>query len=71
MQRTCSVAPYGEGQYKSSLGPNNFMMEATFCLSRRSGGAGWVKAFTNMTPNIPGNNVKNKGRVDASVPTTP
>ena len=28
MQRTCySVAPYGENEYKSSLGPNQYLMK--------------------------------------------
>jgi len=72
MQRTCySVAPYEEGAYKSSLGPNPYMMEEGYIFVYQDVRGRWMSegTFTNMTPNIPGNNVKNKKDIDESSDT--
>ncbi|WP_194851419.1 CocE/NonD family hydrolase [Nonlabens antarcticus] len=72
MQRTCySVAPYGEGEFKSSLGPNNFMMKEGYIFVYQDVRGRWMSegVFNNMTPNIPGNDVKNKTDIDESSDT--
>jgi hypothetical protein len=72
LQRTCySVAPYGEGEYKSSLGPNSFMTKEGYIFVYQDVRGRWMSegTFTNMTPNIPGNDVKNKKDIDESSDT--
>ncbi len=72
LQRTCySVAPYGEGEYKSALGPNPYMMEEGYIFVYQDVRGRYMSegTFTNMTPNIPGNNVKNKKDIDESSDT--
>ncbi len=72
MQRTCySVAPYGEGEYKTSLGPNKFMEKEGYIFVYQDVRGRWMSegTFTNMTPNIPGNDVKNKKDIDESSDT--
>lgn len=56
MQRTCySVAPYGENEYKSSLGPNKFLMEEKYIFVYQDVRGRYMSegTFTNMTPQVP------------------
>ncbi|SCY37038.1 hypothetical protein SAMN05192588_2528 [Nonlabens sp. Hel1_33_55] len=72
MQRTCySVAPYGEDEFKTSLGPNKFMMEDGYIFVYQDVRGRWMSegTFNNMTPNIPGNDVKNTTDIDESSDT--
>lgn len=72
MQRTCySVAPYGEDEYKRSLGPNKFMQDEGYIFVYQDVRGRWMSegTFNNMTPNIPGNDVKNKKDIDESSDT--
>lgn len=72
MKRTCySIRPYGEDQYLSLLGPSKYMMRDMYIFvyqdvrGRYMSGGSW----TNMTPNIPGNNPRNKKETDESSDT--
>ncbi|MDE0559497.1 CocE/NonD family hydrolase [Algoriphagus sp. NF] len=72
MQRTCySVAPYGESNYKTSLGPSSYLMRDGYIFVYQDVRGRWMSEgeFTNMTPNIPGNDVSNKTAVDESSDT--
>lgn len=72
MQRTCySVAPYGENEFKSSLGPNKFMMEDGYIFVYQDVRGRWMSegTFNNMTPNIPGNDLDNTEDIDESSDT--
>ncbi|AZQ42976.1 CocE/NonD family hydrolase [Nonlabens ponticola] len=72
LQRTCySVAPYGDDEYKTSLGPNKYMMEDGYIFVYQDVRGRWMSEgdFDNMRPHIPGNNVKNKKDIDESSDT--
>lgn len=72
MQRTCySVAPYGESNFKTSLGPSSYLMRDGYIFVYQDVRGRWMSEgeFTNMTPNIPGNDVNNKMAVDESSDT--
>ncbi len=61
MQRTCySIAPYGKDAFKRSLGPSKYLMEDKFIFIYQDVRGRWMSEgeFTNMTPNIPGNQHK-------------
>lgn len=56
MQRTCySVAPYGENEYKSSLGPNRYLMQEKYIFVYQDVRGRYMSEgkFTNMTPQVP------------------
>ncbi|WP_124979233.1 CocE/NonD family hydrolase [Nonlabens xiamenensis] len=72
MQRTCySVAPYGPDAYKSSLGPNKFMMDEGYIFVYQDVRGRWMSEgdFDNMRPHVPGNNPKNPSDIDESSDT--
>ncbi len=72
MQRTCySVAPYGEDEYKRSLGPNPYMMKDGYIFVYQDVRGRWMSegTFTNMTPNIPGNDLSDTSAIDESSDT--
>jgi putative CocE/NonD family hydrolase len=72
MQRTCySVAPYGANKFKRSLGPSKYEMYDGYIFVYQDVRGRWMSegTFTNMTPNIPGNDKKNKTAVDESSDT--
>ncbi len=72
LQRTCySVAPYGEGEFKRSLGPNRYMMEEGYIFVYQDVRGRWMSEgdFDNMRPHIPGNDVSNKKDIDESSDT--
>jgi hypothetical protein len=72
LQRTCySVAPYEDGVYKRSLGPNKYMMEDGYIFVYQDVRGRWMSEgdFDNMRPHIPGNDVKNKKDIDESSDT--
>ena len=55
MQRTCySVAPYGENEYKSSLGPNKYLMKDQYIFVYQDVRGRYMSEgiFTNMTPQV-------------------
>ncbi|MDA9555540.1 CocE/NonD family hydrolase [Pelobium sp.] len=65
MQRTCySVAPYGEDQFKTSLGPSETMMKEKYIFVYQDVRGRWMSEgqWTNMTPVI--DNKKSKKDVD-------
>ena len=69
MQRTCySVAPYGEDNFKNSLGPNKFLMNEKniFVYQDVRGRYMSEGTFTNMTPQV---ERKSKKDVDESTDT--
>ena len=69
MQRTCySVAPYGEDNFKNSLGPNKFLMNEKniFVYQDVRGRYMSEGTFTNMTPQV---ERKTKKDVDESTDT--
>jgi uncharacterized protein len=72
MQRTCySVAPYGADKYKTRLGPSKFLMKDGYIFVYQDVRGRWMSEglFTNMTPNVPGNDRKNKTAVDEASDT--
>jgi hypothetical protein len=72
LQRTCySVRPYEEGAYKSSLGPNRFMMEDGYIFVYQDVRGRWMSEgeFDNMRPHIAGNDINNSKEIDESSDT--
>ncbi len=58
MQRTCyNVAPYGENTYPTKLGPSETLMEDKYIFVYQDVRGRYMSegAWTNMTPNNPGN----------------
>ena len=69
IQRTCySVAPYGENEYRSALGPNKFLMDEKFVFVYQDVRGRYMSegTFTNMTPQV---ERKTKKNVDESTDT--
>lgn len=69
MQRTCySVAPYGEENFKKSIGPNTFLSEDKYIFVYQDVRGRYMSegTFTNMTPQV---EHKNKKNVDESTDT--
>lgn len=69
MQRTCySVAPYGEDQYRSGLGPNKYLMKDKYIFVYQDVRGRYMSegTFTNMTPQVAH---KSKKDVDESTDT--
>lgn len=55
MQRTCySIAPYGEDNFKKSLGPNSFLEEDKYIFVYQDVRGRYMSegTFTNMTPQV-------------------
>ena len=55
MQRTCySVAPYGENEYKTKLGPNQYLMKDKYIFVFQDVRGRYMSEgmFTNMTPQV-------------------
>ncbi len=72
MQRTCySVEPYGLDKYEKSLGPSKYLMQDGFIFVYQDVRGRWMSEgeFNNMTPNIPGNDRKNKTAIDEASDT--
>jgi putative CocE/NonD family hydrolase len=72
MQRTCySVAPYGVDKFRKNLGPSKFLMKDNYIFVYQDVRGRWMSegVFTNMTPNIPGNDRKNKTATDEASDT--
>lgn len=72
MQRTCySVRPYGEENFKTKLGPSSYLMRSGYIFVYQDVRGRWMSEgeFTNMTPNILGNNPKDKKAIDESSDT--
>lgn len=72
MQRTCySVRPYGEENYKTRLGPSSYLMRSGYIFVYQDVRGRWMSEgeFTNMTPNIPGNEPRDKEAIDESSDT--
>jgi putative CocE/NonD family hydrolase len=69
MQRTCySVAPYGENEYRSGLGPNQYLMKDKYIFVYQDVRGRYMSegTFTNMTPQV---DHKTKKDVDESTDT--
>ena len=69
MQRTCySVAPYGENEYRRSLGPNKYLMNDKYIFVYQDVRGRYMSegTFTNMTPQV---ERKTKKDVDESTDT--
>lgn len=69
MQRTCySVAPYGEDNFKKSLGPNSFLFKDKYIFVYQDVRGRYMSegTFTNMTPQV---EHKGKENVDESTDT--
>ncbi len=69
VQRTCySVAPYGENEYKTFLGPNKFLMNEKYIFVYQDVRGRYMSegTFTNMTPQVAHTSKKN---VDESTDT--
>ncbi|WP_312345662.1 CocE/NonD family hydrolase [Chryseobacterium binzhouense] len=69
MQRTCySIAPYGENEYKTKLGPNQFLMKDKYIFVFQDVRGRYMSegTFTNMTPQVDRTSKKN---VDESTDT--
>lgn len=69
MQRTCySVAPYGEENYKKSLGPNSFLYKDKYIFVYQDVRGRYMSegVFTNMTPQV---EHKTKKDIDESTDT--
>lgn len=69
MQRTCySVAPYGEKDYKKSLGPNPYLQNEKYIFVYQDVRGRYMSegVFTNMTPQV---NHKTRSDVDESTDT--
>ncbi len=72
MQRTCySVEPYGLTKFEKSLGPSKYLMHDGYIFVYQDVRGRWMSegVFDNMTPNIPGNDRKNKTATDESSDT--
>ncbi|UII33046.1 CocE/NonD family hydrolase [Fulvivirga ulvae] len=72
MQRTpYSVAPYGEDNYKKSLGPSPYLMRDKYIFVYQDVRGRWMSEgdYDNMRPFIKGNNPKNKKDIDESSDT--
>ncbi len=72
MKRTCySIGPYGENDYPNLVGPSKYMMHDKYIFVYQDVRGRYMSEglWTNMTPNIPGNNPKNKKDVDESSDT--
>ena len=69
MQRTCySIAPYGEDNFKKSLGPNSFLEDDKYIFVYQDVRGRYMSegVFTNMTPQV---EHKTKNDVDESTDT--
>lgn len=69
LQRTCySVAPYGENDYRTNLGPNKYLMKDKYIFVYQDVRGRYMSegTFTNMTPQVAH---KNKKDVDESTDT--
>ena len=69
MQRTCySIAPYGENEYRTKLGPNTYLMKEKYIFVFQDVRGRYMSegTFTNMTPQV---ERKNKTSVDESTDT--
>lgn len=69
MQRTCySIAPYGENEYRASLGPNKYLMNDKYIFVYQDVRGRYMSegTFTNMTPQV---ERKTKKDVDESTDT--
>lgn len=69
MQRTCySVAPYGEENFKKSIGPNTFLSKDKYIFVYQDVRGRYMSegTFTNMTPQV---EHKNKKNIDESTDT--
>lgn len=69
MQRTCySIAPYGENEYRSALGPNKYLMNEKYVFVYQDVRGRYMSegTFTNMTPQV---ERKTKKDVDESTDT--
>ena len=72
MKRTCySISPYGEDLYLKSLGPSTHLMRDKYIFVYQDVRGRYMSegTWTNMTPNIPGNNQRKKNEVDESSDT--
>jgi len=72
LKRTCySIRPYGENEYPNSLGPSKYLMREKYIFVYQDVRGRYMSEgiFNNMTPNIPGNNRRNKQDVDESSDT--
>ncbi|WP_445455263.1 CocE/NonD family hydrolase [Flavobacterium sp. HNIBRBA15423] len=69
MQRTCySIAPYGEDNFRKSLGPNSFLLNDKYIFVYQDVRGRYMSegVFTNMTPQV---EHFNKTKVDESTDT--
>nr|WP_314493936.1 CocE/NonD family hydrolase [uncultured Chryseobacterium sp.] len=69
MQRTCySIAPYGESEYRTKLGPNKYLMNEKYIFVLQDVRGRYMSegVFTNMTPQV---ERKTKKEVDESTDT--
>ncbi|RZJ49779.1 MAG: CocE/NonD family hydrolase [Chryseobacterium sp.] len=69
MQRTCySIAPYGENEYRTKLGPNQYLMKDKYIFVFQDVRGRYMSegTFTNMTPQV---ERKTKKDVDESTDT--
>ncbi len=69
MQRTCySISPYGENEYKTKLGPNQYLMKDKYIFVFQDVRGRYMSegTFTNMTPQV---DRKTKKDVDESTDT--
>ncbi|WP_367397886.1 CocE/NonD family hydrolase [Chryseobacterium sp. PCH239] len=69
MQRTCySIAPYGESEYKTKVGPNTYLMKDKYIFVYQDVRGRYMSegTFTNMTPQV---ERKTKKDVDESTDT--
>lgn len=72
MHRTCyDIAPYGEDSYPKKLGPNPYLMREGYVFVYQDVRGRYMSEgkWTNMTPNIPGNDLSDKHEVDESSDT--
>jgi putative CocE/NonD family hydrolase len=72
MQRTCyNVGPYGADKFERTLGPSKYELHDMYIFVYQDVRGRWMSEgkFDNMTPNIPGNDRKNKTAVDESSDT--
>ncbi|WP_130735565.1 CocE/NonD family hydrolase [Flavobacterium sp. J27] len=69
MQRTCySIAPYGEENFKKSLGPNTFLLQDKYIFVYQDVRGRYMSegTFTNMTPQV---EHTSKNNIDESTDT--
>jgi uncharacterized protein len=72
MQRTCySVAPYGKDRFRKTLGPSKYELYDKYIFVYQDVRGRWMSegVFDNMTPNVPGNDRKNKTATDEASDT--